>query len=153
MVRRWWIPVISFYYSLQTSQNCIKARICVRRPPEELPFSFRERQTPGRSVGCFVTAGCFCNKVKPTRNNVLNKLRTGPTWKSFTYKGNMISVVLFATLGSLRIDDFFLDDDFRWRHRLCRRRLPLCAKFRLRVANAGRRDFPPNLSRRLTFFI
>ena len=34
------------------------------------------------------------------------------------------------------MDDFFLDDDFRWRHRLCRRRLPLRAKFSLRVADA-----------------
>ena len=34
------------------------------------------------------------------------------------------------------MDDFFLDDGFRWRHRLCRRRLPLRAKFSLRVADA-----------------
>ena len=40
-----------------------------------------------------------------------------------------------SLLGSLRIDDFFLDDDFRWRHRLCRRRFPLRAKFNLRVAD------------------
>ena len=36
-------------------------------------------------------------------------------------------------LGSLQINDFFLDDDFRWRHRLSRHRLPLRAKFNLRV--------------------
>ena len=39
------------------------------------------------------------------------------------------------TMGNLRIEDFFLDDDFRWRHRLCRRRLPLRAKFSLLVAD------------------
>ena len=60
-----------------------------------------------------------------------------------------LDLVAVDLLESLRMDDFFHDDDFWWRHRLGRRRWSLRAKFTLRVAIPGRPhgDVPSNVSR------